>query len=50
MVVKATKVCFTFYYRSKVYCSYCSWKRDAEDEVISLRTGFKTERLHNTLR
>ena len=38
-----------FYYKSIVYCSYRSWKRDAMDEEVSSRTGFKKERLHSTL-
>ena len=50
MEVKATNVCFTIYYISRVYSSYRSWKIDAMDEEVSSRTGFKIERLHSTLR
>ena len=43
MAAKATKVCFTIYYRSRVYYSYRSWKIDVIDEAVSSRTRFKTE-------
>ena len=46
----AIKVCSTIYYRSRVYCSYRRWKRDSMDETVSLKTGFKTKKLHSALR